>query len=332
MKVIKLKSNNGRSEMWATALSFEDALQPFLLQCRAKRLSPRTTEWYQERLRYLQNFLGLFYHNQLLSINTITPLIIREFIVHMQEREHARIKGRLLSSSMVAGVVRAVKIFFNFLFKEGLIEENPCASISIPKEIQKVIVPLTTEEIQKLLSVFDLKSFVGLRNHVMLLLFLDCMLRLSELINIKITDVNLRTFTIKVMGKGARERVLPIGMHTAKTLGKYLRIRGDIPGNYFLFVSKNGEKMKCRRVEGIVKYAGIKAGISFHLFPHLMRHSSAISWVRNNGDCFSLCKILGHSDLTITKRYVSFAAIEDLSRKHAEFGLIDKILSERSSR
>lgn len=301
--------------------SFAEAKRIFLLHCRAKNLSPRTIPWYEEKLMMFEKYVCE--RHPALNVNTITPEAIKAFICHLQERENGSFCGKQLSTYTIAGIIRVLKVFFRFLFEEGYLPQNPCEKVKIPKIQKKIIKPLSEEEIQKLLSVPDVKTFTGFRNYLLMLLFLDSGIRLSELINLKIKDVDWERYTLKILGKGNKEREVPFGMRAAKGLIKFIKWRGNVQPTDFVFADRNGQRMKMRRVAKIVEDCGKKAGVE-GVHCHKFRHTFALSWIKYGGDTFSLQRILGHTTLDMVRNYVNLAG-EDVSAKHRQFGLMDRM-------
>lgn len=301
--------------------SFSEAKALFLLHCRAKNLSKRTVPWYEEKLAYFERFLQQHYPD--VDLTALTPALIKDFICEQQRRDNEKVKGRTLSSYTVAGIVRVLKVFFNFLNEEEYLETNPCGKIKVPKIQKKIIKPLSDGEIQKLLSACNPKTFVGFRNYLMLLLFLDAGIRLSELLYLKVGDVDWERYTLRILGKGNKEREVPFGVRVAKSFIKYLKWRGDVSGHDFVFVDTYGQKLKMRNIEKIVKVCGKKAAVE-NVHCHRFRHTFALNWVKHGGDIFSLQRILGHSTLDMVKNYVNLAG-EDIVKKHRQFGWMDRM-------
>jgi integrase/recombinase XerD len=306
-----------------SSTSIEEVLSSFLIECKAKNLSPRSIECYEERIGYFIEFLKLYFPN--LNLNSISPNHIRLFIKFLQEREHKKIKGGRLSSYTVKGIVVALKVFFKFLLSEGYIDYNPAEKISPPKIQKKIIETLSKEQIEKILSIPNKKRFTGFRDYVILLTFLDTGLRLSELINIKISQIDFSTNTLLVLGKGNKERKVPFGISLRKALEKYLKWRGDIPGQDILFVNQFGEKLKIRRVEKIVGDCGKKAKImNVRVSPHTLRHTFAKMSLLNGMDVITLQYILGHNSLEMVRNYVNLTS-QEVALQQNRFSVIDKI-------
>lgn len=313
-----------RQKITADALlitSFSEAKRIFLLHCRAKNLSPRTIPWYEKKLGYFEKFLREVFPEA--SLPSVMPAMIKDYICWLQGKEHERKKGETLSSYTVAGMVRALKVFFHFLSEESYLPSNPSEKIKVPKIQKRVVRALSDEELRKLFAVYDTKTFAGFRNSLILTLFLDTGMRLSELVNLKVKDVDHERYTMRILGKGNKEREVPFGMRAARALVKYLKWRGDIPGQEFVFVDKFKQKMKLRQIQKIVERAARKAGVE-RVHCHRFRHTFALNWVKLGGDAFSLQRILGHTSLDMVRNYVNLAG-EDVVMKHRQFGMMDKL-------
>lgn len=301
--------------------SFEEARQVFLLHCRAKNLSSRTIPWYEERLELLERYLKD--HQPGIALHEITSAMLKDFVCCMQQKEHSKVPGKPLSSYTIAGCVRVMKLFFNFLLDEGYLEVNPSQKMQVPKIQKKLIQPLSDRDIGKLLTPPEGKSFTGFRNYLMVLVFLDTGLRLSELMNLKVKDIHWERYTFCVLGKGNKEREVPFGMQVAKTLHKYLKWRSEVLASDFVFVDASGQRLKMRNVERIVERYAMKTGVQ-KVHCHQFRHTFALNWIRQGGDTLSLQRILGHTSLEMVRNYVNLAG-EDVVLKHRQFGFLDHL-------
>jgi site-specific recombinase XerD len=248
------------------------------------------------------------------DIATITTSDLRSFILALQEspkyRHHPYHKPQetKLSPYTVSTYARAIRAFFGYLKAEELIEHNPMQKVRMPKVPQKVIPTLPEQEVEQLLSQPDRSTDTGFRDFALLLTFLDTGARLSEMSHLKFSDVDLENGYLKVMGKGSKERYLPIGQKVAKALLRYrLRHRPKPKGhNDWFWLTDRGTQLKPRRIEQIVRVYGKRAGIQ-RCHPHGLRHTSSIMYLRNGGDPFSLQKKLGHSSLQMTRHYCDLA-------------------------
>lgn len=166
------------------------------------------------------------------------------------------------------------------------------------------------------LSKLNRKTFHGAIDYCMILLTFDGMLRLNEMLSIKMEDLNLQTKLVKVHGKGRKDRHSPFSDRTAKSIHTYLtRYRKKLPGD-FLFPMINGKKIAYGRAHRIFAIPGKKAG--FHVYPHLVRHSAATWFAKSGGNISILQKVLGHSSLQVTQRYIHLSN-DDLSKAYERF-------------
>ncbi len=321
MNVIALHNRAAVIQDTLTLSSFQEAKRLFLLNGRAKNLSRQTIPWYERKLEYFERFMGEVYPG--MDLPSVTPSMIKNYICWLEGMEHKRKSGVSLSSYTVAGMVRVLKVFFRFLADEGYLPQNPCERIKVPKVQKKIIRALSDVEIQKILLVQDMKTFIGFRNHLIILLFLDTGMRLSELLNLKLKEIDMERYTMRLLGKGNKEREVPFGFRVARALVKYMKWRGEIPGQEFVFVDKLKQKMKLRQVEKIVEDAARKAGVE-RVHCHRFRHTFALNWVKRGGDAFSLQRVLGHTTLDMVRNYVNLAG-EDVVAKHRQFGMVDKM-------
>jgi integrase/recombinase XerD len=207
------------------------------------------------------------------------------------------------------------------------VDSNPFDKIRIPRPPKKVITPFTQEQIQSLLKVIDTSTTAGLRDYAMVLAFLDTGMRLGELIGLKKNDVDLRNRTLKVFGKGAKERRLPMGKRLLAALWKYQLQRpqpasGSID-NFFL--TRDGWPLTKNRVETIIKNLGKKAGLQgMRCSPHTFRHTFCIQFLRNGANLFTLQQMTGHSSLEVLRGYVALAE-SDLRTAHERFSPVDNL-------
>jgi integrase/recombinase XerC len=210
-------------------------LQAFLLTCKVDGLSPATLSDYKQKIGAFVAFCSSL---DIKEPKSLTASDVRAFLAKQRET---------VSPVSVSDYYRCVKRFLNWMVEERMLRQNPMATIHIPKVPKKIIAPFTTEHIKHLLQLCDDRKFLGARNRAIILMFLDTGLRLSELVGIEIKDVDFDRETIKVMGKGARERVVRIGKAAQKALLRYLLMRQDsFP---CLWVSEEQKPLGCDGVK-----------------------------------------------------------------------------------
>ena len=241
---------------------------------------------------------------------TLTELDItnvREFIIHEQ--------GRQISPYTVVCKVRALKAFASWLLREGYTTCNILASLKLPKTPQKMIKPLTQDEIDSLICVQNPLAALGSRNIAILITFLDTGMRENELSGLYFEDAHIEKGFLKVMGKGSKERILPIGALEQKVLWRYVLHFRPQPAsdlNNFLFLTLDGKRLQPNAIKLLLKRWGKKAGVP-RLHAHLCRHTFATNFlIQKCGDIFRLQQILGHSTLEMVRRYVHYASTQDM--------------------
>jgi len=318
--------------METSNLALEYLIQGFQLSCQAEGKSPRTVEWYTA---FLLRFLRFLQSNSLPTIlGYIDKGHIRAFIRYLQTEAKTPHKGMPLSGHTVQGYVRTLKSFFSWVMREGYLASNTMAGIPVPKAPNKVINSFTAEQIASLAAVCQRENGTGHRNLAMLMLMLDSGLRVSELVAIELNDVDLEEGTIRVRcGKGARERLVPVGSVVQKLLWKYINQSRPQPISKKItkvFLSYDGLPLTRSGVQQMLRRCGKRAGISgVRCSPHTLRHSFAKNYLLNGGDIFSLQKILGHSSLASVRTYLSLFAA-DLKKQHQRFSPVDNMADNKS--
>jgi len=279
----------------------------YLIACKVEGKSPRTIETYSMVLsRYLQFTNGT-------GTSTIQ---IREFLLSLREAK--------LSPSTVHIYYRSLKTFFKWLVAEGFTTKSPMDNIRPPRLPNMIIRPFSRQDIDNLLLLCSSTSFLDLRNRAMVLVFIDTGLRLFELADIQLSNVNFDTETIKVMGKGSKERVVRIGRTAQKALLKYLLSRND--SHPCLWVTEERRPMTRGGIKILIKRLCQRAGITdARPGAHTFRHSFAINFLRNGGSEFALQVMLGHSTLHMTRKYVSTFGAEDSFKAHQKASPVDNM-------
>jgi len=310
--MLKLNRVNLR---WEDIQMSEIALDKLVLhfsQCnKAEGKSPKTVAWHTQMLTSFLAFLKTAGLGETLA--DLTPANVRRFILHEQSRK--------VSPYTVQARVRSLKSFGSWLFREGYLDQNLLAQVKLPKAPIKMIEPLTDNEIERLLSVRNPLTAIGCRDIAILITLLGTGLRESELSNLHFEDTNLKASYLKVMGKGAKERVVPTGALGQKILWRYIfhfRPEPQNDLNDFLFLTLDGKKVQPDAIRLLLKRWGKKAGVP-RLHAHLCRHTYATKFLTHNcGDVFRLQQILGHTTLEMVRRYVHYTSTEAMIQGHVK--------------
>lgn len=203
---------------------------------------------------------------------------------------------------------------WQWAIQQGVCKENPVRQIKAPVAEKKTIIPFSKVEISALLERAS-QFHYPLRDRAIILILLDTGIRATELCNLQIKDLNRVTGHIRVIGKGRKERLVPISQETIGVIDEYLANRKEISHSSPLFALKNGKPLERWKLRKLLADLGNKSQVS-HVFPHRFRHTFAIQFLRNGGNIYSLQKILGHSTLDMVKRYLAIAQY-DLDHDHA---------------
>ena len=231
---------------------------------------------------------------------SITEEIVQQFIYELSSKVNARSQSRIISG---------LKSFFNYLIFEDYRVDTPMELIEVPKTGRKLPDTLSTAEIDGLIAAIDFSKPEGERNRAMLETLYSCGLRVSELVNLKLSDLFFEEEFIKVTGKGNKQRFVPIGESTEKYINLYkdqVRNHLQIQKGYedTLFLNRRGKQLTRAMVFTIIKDLAIKIGLHKTISPHTFRHSFATHLLENGADLRSIQLMLGHESITTTEVYM----------------------------
>lgn len=197
----------------------------------------------------------------------------------------------------------ALRSFFDWMVKNEMISVNPARGVVNPKSGQHLPKNIDIDEVNQLLDI-EYNDPLSVRDRAMLEVMYGSGLRLSELVNINCRELNLREGEVRVIGKGNKERKLPLGRESVKWIEFWLTMRNDLkPQDDALFISKLGKRISPRNVEKRFAQWGVKQGLSSHVHPHKLRHSFATHMLESSGDLRAVQELLGHADLSTTQVY-----------------------------
>ena len=276
----------------------ESFVKEYLASLRLERnLSENTIASYKNDLTSLINFLN---DSGIKDPSEITSKNLSNFFVLLSKLG--------LSSRSSARYYSSVKGLFGYLFSNGYIKINPMEKISAPKVSKNLPGVLNINEIEKILSGPDISKKLGLRDKALLETFYACGLRVSELINLKISDLFLTDEMIRVFGKGSKERFVPIGSSAIKFINEYLKnsrplLEKKAKSQHILFLNNRGTKLSRMGVWKIVNNYAELAGIKKEVHPHTFRHSFATHLLEGGADLRAVQEMLGHVDISTTQIY-----------------------------
>jgi integrase/recombinase XerC len=257
---------------------------------RERRLSPRTAEGYGRDVGVL------------LELTRETPL--QDLHVHQIRRFIAHLHGRGLGGKSLARMLSAWRGFFSYLARDHGFTRNPCTGVRPPKSPKSLPKALSPDEATRLLSFPDADP-LAVRDRAMLELLYSSGLRLSELTSLKQGDVSFADATVRVIGKGNKTRVVPVGRHALQALGQWLPVRESLSRRNAsaLFLNRRGDAISPRTVQSRLKAWGIKQGLPGHVHPHMLRHSFASHVLQSSGDLRAVQEMLGHASISTTQVY-----------------------------
>lgn len=263
-----------------------------------KGLSGNSVDSYLHDIQKLLQFLELTGKPK--ALKKMNKENIREFITWLNEMG--------LGVKTQSRVISGLRSFFRYLLSENVIPENPMDFIHLPKLESKLPVVLTIPEIEALLGVVDRSQPEGERNKALLEVLYGCGLRVSELVNLKLSEVNTQHEYLKIIGKGNKERLVPIGKPALKQIRIYLdNIRNQIEPKKghedYLFLNRRGRQLTRVMIFTIVKKLALEAGIAKKVSPHTLRHSFATHLVEGGADLRAVQEMLGHESITTTDIY-----------------------------
>jgi integrase/recombinase XerD len=292
-----------------------EAVESFLRRGQARNLSHHTLRFYRTRLDAFTRWLdGQGLH---LGPADITPSVVRDFLASETEKVSALTAGHSFIT---------LRALFRFLVREEAVEANPMEKVEKVRVPRKLVETFSQEQVEAMLAACNGSSFNGGRLRAVILTLLDCGLRVSELCGLTLEDVSWDEGTLRVMGKGSKERVVPFGEATRQALMVYVSKRGNVPGQRALFVTCYGDAMNRHEAHRLLSECGKRAGVSgVRCSPHTFRHTCAVMYLRNGGDAFTLQKLLGHSDLAMTRRYCELSQADAVA-KHRQCSPGDRFL------
>ena len=262
-----------------------------------KNLSENTTNSYNNDL---QKFLNFLREQNITDYNQVTASHISEFFEYQREIG--------IDSATTARYMSSIKGFFSYLEDNNFLEKNPTSKLSPVKKSRKLPAVLSFPEIELILNAPQIDDITGLRDKAILETFYSSGLRVSELINLKVNDLYFADEVVRVLGKGSKERIIPMGRSAIHWLKEYLlksrpQLELKHKSQNFVFLNKRGTRLSRMWIWKIVNRYAQEAGITKEIHPHTFRHSFATHLLEGGADLRAVQEMLGHADISTTQIY-----------------------------
>lgn len=283
----------------------EDVLKEYKYYCIAKGFTEKTIKNKHQELKHLKKFL---YEKR--AVTELESISIHDLKAYLRYKQQSGLKPQSIVS-----MFKMIKAFFNWCKNEGYLKENIAQDIVTPKVPKVVLKGFSTDEVSKMIDSFSYENYFEARNKAIIAMLADCGLRSKEIRELQ--TINVKETTILVNGKGNKERMIFISPALKRILIKYERIRKEyfkdkVVNDKYYFLTYKGDMMSHIALDNIVKEAGRRAGIEGKkVSPHRFRHFFSVQFLLNaNGDIYTLSKLLGHSEISTTQRYLQ--SLEDI--------------------
>ena len=249
-------------------------------------------------LKDLDLFLEYLCENNIKSYNNVTYQDIRLYVNYLYDLNY--------NNKTISRHISSLKSFFKYLQSKNVIKDNPLTLISNPKLEKKLPKFLNFEDLDKLLNAFDNNNYIGLRNSLILEMLYSTGMRVSEIVSIKLKDISINNRSIKIVGKGNKERIVYFGTKCSNLIDNYLKYsynKLNLNNLDYLFLSKTGKKISDREIRTVVDEAASIANIKTKISPHVLRHTFATHMLSEGADLRSVQELLGHENLSTTQIY-----------------------------
>jgi integrase/recombinase XerC len=258
-----------------------------------RRLSPHTVEAYEHDLRALLEFCE---REQIATFKALDSFNVRRFAAESHRRG--------LGPRSVARRLSAVRTFLNYLIETGVVKSNAGVHVQAPKAPRRLPATLDADQVASLLAISG-DDPLTVRDRAILELFYSSGLRLAELVGLSLGDIDAADRTVRVLGKGSKARVVPVGKQALAALKDWLAVRAELarPGELALFVGRRGERVSPRTVQKRVNEWAKRQGTPMGVHPHMLRHSFATHVLESSRNLRAVQELLGHASLSTTQIY-----------------------------
>jgi integrase/recombinase XerC len=272
----------------------ENEINEFIRYLAVERnVSPHTVAAYSADLDQFRHFVRRE-KGEVATVDGVDHLLIRRFLAFLHQQ---------CAKSSIGRKLAAIRALYRFLLRTGKVAKNPAELVATPKREKKVPFHLTIDEVTALVEAPRAKDILALRDRAILETLYSCGIRVSELTGMNVGDINLDDATIKVLGKGGKERIVPIGRQALQALDSYLAARNRPPREAALLVNSRGGRLTRRSVGRIVDRYILHIASMKKISPHTLRHTFATHLLEGGADLRAIQELLGHASLSTTQKY-----------------------------
>ena len=232
------------------------------------------------------------------NILNVNKDIVNKYMQYLYDKQ--------VSRSTISRKLSSLRSFYNYLYKNEVVDKNYFANIRNPKKENSLPKFVKDIDVDKMFEIPDIRNPLGQRNLLIIRMLYATGVRVGELVNICVKDIDINDRTIRILGKGNKERIVVFGNNTQDILNLYLnngRYKLSKGNNDYLFLNKDGNKLSARYIRKIIDDVIVKASISMHVSPHMLRHTFATDMLNNGADLVSVKDLLGHESLNTTSIY-----------------------------
>jgi integrase/recombinase XerC len=258
-----------------------------------RNVSPHTISAYRSDLEQLTAFVARE-AGGVARVSDVDHLLLRRYLALLGKRAKKSSVGRKLA---------AIRSFFRFLVRQGVVAKNPAELIATPKKENRLPFHLDIDQVTTLVEAPQEDDKHVLRDRAILELLYSCGLRVSELTGLAIGDLDLSGGMVRVLGKGGKERIVPVGSRAIEAIRGYLQGRGELGGSGPLFLNTRGQRINRRSVARIVDLHVLRIAAFKRISPHILRHTFATHMLEGGADLRAIQELLGHASLSTTQKY-----------------------------
>lgn len=274
----------------------EQQIQQFISYLETERdVSPHTLAAYRSDLFQMLSFITCERESRgISSAQDVDPLLLRHYLAHL---------SKSTKKSSISRKLAAIRSFFRFLLRRGIIIKNPAELVATPKKEQRLPFHLDIDQTTTLMESPDNEHKSAQRDRAMLELLYSSGLRVSELTGLNISELDLTGGMVRVTGKGGKERIVPVGSRALSALQEYLGLRSDAGANDALFLNTRGGRINRRSVTRVIDAHVMMIAAFKRISPHTLRHTFATHMLEGGADLRAIQELLGHASLSTTQKY-----------------------------